>query len=257
MEQNNNDYVVEDTMDTMNENLQDKVSAATNEVVTNNIINLDEANQEESNFEVFPYTENLSITPSEFVLLLEQYEDEESQTNLFNSILKRTYVPIIEKRAVIERMFEKAIIKDGANYYIDQFIYRYNMRIAMVSMYTSLDLSREIEESEDQNFTVYDILNASGIIDAVTNALDTEEIDEVNAVAKSIKDTWFNQTKSVEAIISRVFNNFGNTVGNFIVAGSTEFVKAIADGTIPSESAAELFDTLTNMFGEMAARRHN
>ena len=224
------------------------------DIVNDNINKPEETGSDEMP-KVFPYTEGLSITPTEFIELMSMYsESDESQSNIIASIIKRRYVPITEKRIVIEDMFKKSVVNDNTNYYIDQFTYRLNMRLAIVAMYTNFDILRE--RKENPNVSIYDLLNEYGIINAVIEMLDDDEIEEVNAVAKSIKDTWFNANKTIEAISGRFLKEMAYIISNAMIAGATEFTNAVANGIIPADQAGQMLDMVTQIFGEMVARKN-
>ena len=210
---------------------------------------------------VFQYQKGLFIKPDDFIMIFNTYTDDESRTNLLASVIKRTYVPILEKRIIIEEMFKKAVVKDGANYYVDQFLYRYNMRIAILIMYTTFDLQTAVDEVDDNPKqalrTIYDVFNEYGIINAIIDVLDEDEIEEVNAIAKSVKDTWFNANKTIEAIVGRLSKEFAGVIGQFMQAGAAEFVKAVADGTIPSDEAGQMIDYVSQLFGQLVARNES
>lgn len=180
----------------------------------------------------------------------ERKEIESQYGKLLSSIIARTYVPVQMKRNFIQEMFDAAIVYDDDSFYLDEFLFNFNVRMAIIAMYTKLDITDPYEDGTDRDiFTVYDMLNQCGIIDALVDSLDESEMSELDAIAANAKQTFYNKYKTPEAYINRTLRSIKEYFGT-LAEGFIEFIDenpdALADAREQLNRAYELFNAAQN-----------
>lgn len=128
---------------------------------------------------------------------------------VLRSVIIRPYVPVLQKREIIETLFNSCLVDDNGNYYVDSFLYEFNLRMVPVVAYTSLEVVRDDEEDESRVFEVYDMLNSRGVIDALIDLIPEAEIAEISRIADSMTKSFENQHKTVEAVVFRTMSKIG------------------------------------------------
>ena len=89
------------------------------------------------------------ITVKDFVKKYNSLTNDKLKENQIDSIIKRHYVPVVEKRAAAEVVLEKSIHeKDGVKY-IDSFLAQIGLVSAIISLYTNLDTTGNIFDNYD------------------------------------------------------------------------------------------------------------
>jgi hypothetical protein len=218
VEQENND--MEENKDMHVEDVENKkvTNETADEAVENDITGTEEDDEDKYPVEVFCKKVEMitdawkdpEITDEEKEKLSDVYNE------LMNEIIVREYVPIQYKHELLASLLESAVTDDGHTQRIDEFMYRFEMRMAVVVLYTRLSLGFTKEDGTDATlFDVYDLLNERGLIDALIDYIDDSEIQELDDVAKAIKSQFYEEHNTTEAVYYRTLDNikeFGNDV---------------------------------------------
>lgn len=195
-----------------------------NEPTVENDIKIENTTQEDAqtneNEEIFEAVDD-EISVEDFCAALDKISEglKEDDSNheeindqllaVLRSVIIRPYVPVLQKREIIETLFNSCLVDDNGNYYVDSFLYEFNLRMVPVVAYTSLEVVRDDEEDESRVFEVYDMLNSRGVIDALIDLIPEAEIAEISRIADSMTKSFENQHKTVEAVVFRTMSKIG------------------------------------------------
>lgn len=125
-------------------------------------------------------------------------------------IIKRKYVPVMEKYASIFAGFNKSNrTADGLTYY-NSFISYVVYVMIVVNLYTSID------RGDTDVFDAYDALKECGAIGSILLQIGESELDELERVnASIIKDTRDNE-QNIYSFISAQMNKFKDIIEGFV-----------------------------------------
>ena len=141
-----------------------------------------------------------------------------------DKILYRNYVPILEKKTVLQAMFDKSIVGEKGNRYVDMFANKINLTIAILVMYTNLDL-------EDRNnfFKNYDLLCENGLLEKILSLIPEKELEFIYEINKQINDTFINKEKCVSAYVSDLVERFSNIFGMITASSNNALANILND----------------------------
>lgn len=113
----------------------------------------------------------------------------------------RLYVPIAEKKAVLQTLFDKSIaVTDVGTKYIDEFIDSINYVYGIIILYTDIELDTQTV------FDDYDALMSSNAFQVILHNIPKDELDRLNYVHSCIKKTFDNIEKNIVEIVKRELN---------------------------------------------------
>lgn len=244
VEQENND---------MEENKDMHVEDVENKDVTDKVI--DEAiddnsvkTEEEDKYPVEVFCKKVEMITSAWNDPDTTDEEKEKLSDTYNElmdeIIEREYVPIQYKHELLSSLLESAITEDDHTQRIDEFMYRFEMRMAVVVLYTKLSLSFTKDNGTEATlFDVYDLLNERGLIDALIDYIDDSEIQELDDVAKAIKANFYDEHNTPEAVYYRTLDN---------IKGFGENLLGILDAVLSAnpEQVISVLDSIKESFVE-------
>lgn len=157
-----------------------------------------------------------TMTVTDFIEKWDSAIDCRERTNLLKSVVKKSYVPIIEKRTMIQLAVDKATVanQNGLKY-IDMFVLRFNFYLIFIPLYTTLhffDTKENNVETKD-TLKIYDLFQSRGIWDVLFEILGEAETQEMTTIQKNILDTFHNRESTMEAAIYKVGDLIGRKIG--------------------------------------------
>lgn len=170
------------------------------------------------------------MTVREFVEKYNSLQSDKTKENLIDSIIKRHYAPILEKRVALDIVFKKCLYeKDGVKY-IDSFLVQIGLMQVILSLYTNLNTKHKEDkkDEEDTVFTDYDLLMENGIYPIIMYKIGEIDIKELMNVYSSIEGTFINQ-QSFEAYLSKQITRFGELIGRVGDSGMEALAKVLED----------------------------
>lgn len=167
------------------------------------------------------------ITVKEFVKKYNALSNDKLKESQIDSVIKRNYAPILEKRAVLEAAFEKSIQEKDGIKYVDSVLAQIGLFCAVLTLYTTLDY-KHTEEDTDNVFTDYDLLMESGIYPVVMYKVGERDIKELMNIYSSIEETFMNQ-QTFEAYLAKQVTRFGELFGRVGSAGMEAIAKVLND----------------------------
>lgn len=152
------------------------------------------------------------MTVIEFCKKYAQLENEKEKLELLSSVIKRTYTPILEKRVILQKMLDQSIVEqENGVRYIDMLVSRINYTMALIILYTNLEI--DSKDGKGRTEDMYDSLIKNNIVSDICEYIGTQEMAELNSVNKSIIDTFYNQYGSTEAFVGNAIANIGQKIG--------------------------------------------
>lgn len=192
------------------------------------------------------------ILVSEFVKkAIELSSNQDELSAYIQSVVVSNYPPIMTKRVVLETMLNKAITTDpNGTQYIDQFLAKVNLKLAMVILYTNLQLESITEGSGVSAFDDYDALQEIDAFSAFTYFIGEKEAKELAQVQESLINTFYERHSSVEAVINRFVENLDIVLKMFESSGVNVLKNLIEDmaesDEAPDEESSHGFKVLTS-----------
>jgi hypothetical protein len=144
------------------------------------------------------------------------------------SIINRYYVPVLEKKLVLETLLNKCVVKgDNGVMYIDMFLNKINLFTAIMILYTDLNVIKN-DSNLSNTFSDYDLLEENGLITLITDSIgnDINNLIEINNI---LIEQWNQSYSSTAAFIGRVSNSFSVTLGSFLKSGFEQFKNIVGN----------------------------
>ena len=189
-------------------------------------------------------TENKKTLVNDFVTKYNSLTGEQTKLNLVKSIMKRTYCPIIEKKLIIEMMVDKSK-GEGKVTYIDMVLAKINFYMAIVGMYTNLEVERD-EKGIAKTMEAYDELTKADIFNAILREIGEKELGELMTINEAALNTWHTKNTSTAAYISGLVEKvsliFSTALGKEL-SGITEMFNEL-----PADEKKNFFSILKDDF---------
>ena len=182
------------------------------------------------------------ITVEDFVKKYNALTNDKLKENQIDSVIKRHYVPVVEKRAAAEVIIEKNTQEKDGIEYIDSFLSKVGLMSAIMSLYTNLDCNGNIFEN-------YDLLMEDGIYPIIMYKIGEKDIKEFMSILASVEETFVNQ-QSCEAYFAKQVTRFGELFGTLANSGLEALSKVLADEKKMSafaKTAEKLMDKVNKM----------
>ena len=182
------------------------------------------------------------ITVEDFVKKYNALTNDKLKENQIDSVIKRHYVPVVEKRAAAEVIIEKNTQEKDGIEYIDSFLSKVGLMSAIMSLYTNLDCNGNIFEN-------YDLLMEDGIYPIIMYKIGEKDIKEFMSILASVEETFVNQ-QSFEAYFAKQVTRFGELFGTLANSGLEALSKVLADEKKMSafaKTAEKLMDKVNKM----------
>lgn len=185
--------------------------------------------------------ERNKITVTEFVEKYKTFNSDELKFKYIKSNVYRTYVPILEKKLWLQKMFEQSISGKIGNQYIDMFIHKFNTTLTIIEMYTNISFNKGIEETDVMNvYKDYDLLVENDLLNAIFSAIPKKELESIIEINDQIINTFYNKNQSVKAYISELVDRFSLTFG----AITEVSIKTLSDILSDEEKVKNIIDKL-------------
>lgn len=169
------------------------------------------------------------ITVKEFVDKYNTLLGTDEHEDYFKSIIRRTYAPILEKKVVLQTLLKKSILKNEYDVeYLDLFLSRLNTTIAILLLYTNLDIKKN-DQSEENAFDDYDMLKESGLFDRICECIGEAEMTELGTINGLIIDTYLSQKQDPKYFISSNISRISRSLSPVLKSGFEQLAKVLND----------------------------
>lgn len=166
-------------------------------------------------------TAEQKIAVKDFVKKYNALTNDTLKEKQIDSIIKRHYVPVVEKRAAAEVIIEKSTQEKDGIEYIDSFLSKVGLMSAIISLYTNLDCNGNIFEN-------YDLLMEDGIYPIIMYKIGEKDIKEFMSILASVEETFISQ-KSFEAFVAKQVTRFGALFGQLAGSGLESLSTVLGD----------------------------
>ena len=154
-----------------------------------------------------------NISVKEFVDNYKKLTLDTLKDNYIKSIIYRAYVPVLEKKLFLQVMFDNSLIGEESNRYVDAFLNQINTTIAILQLYTDLDMRKNEGDKSSKTFEIYDMLASNDLLNLIFNEIPSSELKSILAINEQISETFYNQNNSTEAFLAKLVDRFSNTFG--------------------------------------------
>lgn len=169
------------------------------------------------------------LTVKEFCRRYDMLKTNEQKSKFLQSMIYRTYCPVLEKKIILQTMLDKTIVsgKNGVEY-IDMFLSKINFATAILLLYTKFNVSKN-DDSETNEFQDYDLLIERGFLDVISTSIGEDELNELTTINGLLMDNFYAENKTIEAFIAKYTQAFATTFGMFADEGISELMKYIKE----------------------------
>lgn len=175
--------------------------------------------------------ENLErkLTVKEFCRRYDMLKTDEQKSNFVQSMVYRTYCPVLEKKVILQTMLDKTIVSDKNGVeYIDMFLSKINFTTTILLLYTKFNISKN-DDSETTAFQDYDLLIERGFLNVISAAIGEDELNELTTINGLLMDNFYAKNKNLEAFIAKYTQAFATIFGMFADEGISELMKYIKE----------------------------
>lgn len=181
--------------------------------------------------------ENVLI--NDFIKEYNTLKNEETKVTYVKSIMKRTYCPIIEKKAALEKMLEISV-GEGKVPYLDMITSKINFTMTILVLYTKLVVEKN-EDGLPKADEAYDLLVKGDLLNTICNIIGEREFNELMSINEAAINTWHNKNASVEAYVSKLFETAVDRFGVVAGVGAQQLV-AFLDNEQKMEKLLKLLE---------------
>lgn len=173
------------------------------------------------------------LTVKEFCRRYDMLKTDEQKSNFVQSMVYRTYCPVLEKKVILQTMLDKTIVSDKNGVeYIDMFLSKINFTTTILLLYTKFNISKN-DDSETTAFQDYDLLIERGFLNVISAAIGEDELNELTTINGLLMDNFYAKNKNLEAFIAKYTQAFATIFGMFADEGISELMKYIKEyGTV-------------------------
>lgn len=169
------------------------------------------------------------IMVNDFVSQYKIMKNEELRKNYVRKIVKRNYVPVLEKKIILDIMLQKSITADeNGIQYIDMFLHKLNVISAIIVLYTNIEVEKN-KQGQTNTTEMYDLLVSNNILDVIYEEIGDDELNELMSINKLLLDTWHNQNSSTESYLYKLFNSVSKNIGATIGIGMSKLSEVLSD----------------------------
>ena len=156
--------------------------------------------------------ERVSIT--KFVEGYNKLANEQLKDKYVKEHIKTTYVPILQKKLILEMMNAKAVVETPIKH-IDMMVSKLNVVMAILVLYTDLEPDKQTNEdgtTTPLTWEAYDALKSSGLYGKVLGAIG-EDLNELMSVQDQILNSWHMANTSTEAYVNNIIDTVSRRFG--------------------------------------------
>lgn len=169
------------------------------------------------------------LTVKEFCRRYDMLKTDEQKSNFVQSMVYRTYCPVLEKKVILQTMLDKTIVSDKNGVeYIDMFLSKINFTTTILLLYTKFNISKN-DDSETTAFQDYDLLIERGFLNVISAAIGEDELNELTTINGLLMDNFYAKNKNLEAFIAKYTQAFATIFGMFADEGISELMKYIKE----------------------------
>lgn len=173
------------------------------------------------------------IDVKEFCRRYDLAKTDDAKQQMLNGIIWRKYCPVLEKKVILQTMFEKTIVTgpNGVSH-MDYFLSKVNMVTTTLILYTKLIVTKN-EDSETTAFDDYDMLRQRDLMNQIWEIIGQDELDELLNINGLIMNNYVEENKTADAYVAKYIDAAANTIGMFLGEGLKELVgvmNGIRDG---------------------------
>ena len=154
------------------------------------------------------------ISISKFVDGYNQLTNDQLKDKYVKGHIKTTYVPILQKKLILEMMNEKAVVETPIKY-IDMMVSKLNVVMAILVLYTDLEPDKQTNEdgtTTPLTWEAYDALKSSGLYGKILDAIG-EDLNELMSVQDQILNSWHMANTSTEAYVNNIIDTASRRLG--------------------------------------------
>lgn len=157
------------------------------------------------------------------------FKNMESKTKYVSGLLVRKYAPVGMKYAALQGMLERSIVTEPNGVkYINMFVSKVNFNIAIILLYTNIELPKQEDGSVD-TYGAYDLLIESGLFKNLVDQIGENEINELLSVNKALLDSFNIMNDSVKSYVADIIQNASMVIGTFLNNNLDEILSAMND----------------------------
>jgi hypothetical protein len=134
-------------------------------------------------------------------------KEEQRQQVLANTLELKTYLPIKEKKVLVDRIVTKCILFENGIFKFDEIDKYICFTMYAIETYTNLELSADIEDD-------YDMLCASKLMPEILNAIKSE-YNDVNTLLQ-MKCDYILMDNNIEAQFGKLLTSISDMVGRLV-----------------------------------------
>ena len=156
--------------------------------------------------------ERISIT--KFVEGYNKLANEQLKDKYVKEHIKTTYVPILQKKLILEMMNTKAVVETPIKH-IDMMVSKLNVVMAILVLYTDIEPDKQTNEdgtTTPLTWEAYDALKSSGLYGKVLDAIG-EDLNELMSVQDQILNSWHMANTSTEAFVNNIIDTASRRFG--------------------------------------------
>ena len=145
------------------------------------------------------------MTVLEFIDKYTKANSEKAKEQMLRSHIKRTYCPILEKKYVLSMFIDGCVI-DG---YIDMIYSKINYTVALIKLYTDLDIDRNSED-KSMNVEIYDSLVQNCLVEKICELIGIEEVKELSGINALLIQDYNEKNTSLSSMIRNLMKDVEN-----------------------------------------------
>ena len=165
-------------------------------------------------------------------------KNDETKQKMLESIITRKYCPVLEKKVILQTMFDKTIVTgpNGVSH-MDYFLSKVNMVTTTLILYTNIKVSKN-DGSETTAFDDYDMLRQRNLMDMIWETIGKDELDELLSINGLIMNNYMEENKTADAYLKKYVDAAATTLGLFVSEGLQELVSQVKSEE-PTEETKE------------------
>ena len=167
------------------------------------------------------------IDVKEFCRRFDMAKNDEAKQKMLESIITRKYCPVLEKKVILQTMFDKIIVTgpNGVSH-MDYFLSKVNMVTTTLILYTNIKVSKT-DDSETTAFDDYDMLRQRNIMNMIWETIGQDELDELLSINGLIMNNYMEENKTADAYVKKYVDAAATTLGLFVSEGLQELVSQV------------------------------
>ena len=167
------------------------------------------------------------IDVKEFCRRFDMAKNDETKQKMLESIITRKYCPVLEKKVILQTMFDKTIVTspNGVSH-MDYFLSKVNMVTTTLILYTNIKVSKT-DDSETTAFDDYDMLRQRNLMDMIWETIGKDELDELLSINGLIMNNYMEENKTTDAYVKKYVNAAVTTLGLFVSEGLQELISQV------------------------------